>query len=241
MAAVATAASVAAAAAAAAVIAAAGQQVQARLQVRAVPQKGWSLWHADCCIATVSVQGRRCTPAVQLRPATRVSVVGYEQLRLAVAAVLLQQARLHNCHACCPGVSLCCRQGPHRASPSLGCHHLHWPRSPGHAVPSDSLPSQSPCSRRTSRSCRQPQMPGVQNARPQTSLCGACAQRRRVLYWAAMETGGLLGCSHHSAGQPWPLKIAPFLLTPLAHFGQVIVGEASCAGLSWCCDQYMAG
>ncbi len=43
VAAVATAASVAAAAAAAAVIAAAGQQVQAQLQVRAVPQTSWSL------------------------------------------------------------------------------------------------------------------------------------------------------------------------------------------------------
>ena len=72
VAAVATAASVAAAAAAAAVIAAAGQQVQAQLQVKAVPHIGWSLRPADPGFATVSVQKQRCTHAVQWWPATRV-------------------------------------------------------------------------------------------------------------------------------------------------------------------------
>ena len=90
-----------------------------------------------------------------------------------------------------PRGTFCCRQAPHRASPSLDCHHLLWPRSPGHASPSDSLPSRSHCSRHTIRSCRQPQMPGVQNALPLTSHCRACAQRLQGLCWAATETGGL--------------------------------------------------
>ena len=91
VAAVTTAASVAAAAAAAAVIAAAGPQVQAQLQVRAVPQIGGSLQDCQPFHCCVSVQGQRCTYAVQWRPAARVGVIAYVQWQLAVAAALLRQ------------------------------------------------------------------------------------------------------------------------------------------------------
>ena len=172
---------------------------------------------------------------------------GYYEGLLTVAACsgsCTTAAALHCVTACCPGVSLCYRQGHHRASPSLGCHHLHWPRSPVRALPLESLPSRSPCSRRTTRSCRQPPGPGMQNALPRTSRRGACAQRLRALCWAAMETGGPLGLRRLLTPLSRTIiacKECSFPATPLAHCGQVVMGEASWAGLFWCCEQCTAG